>query len=158
MLTDDFNPAGALRLWSTDSEFPQAYHMPEVQARLRQVAAEFERLRAALRLIAETPGDAYDLRQIARSALPTKGTSEFPPGTEPVTARLCGDPSGIEIGPIDVSVERACTCYTCATDYHRMTRMIVCEICGNKRCPHGTDHRLECTNSNEPGQPGSRYE
>lgn len=33
--------------------------------------AEIERLRAALRLIAETPGDAYDLRQIARSALTT---------------------------------------------------------------------------------------
>lgn len=32
-----------------------------------------------------------------------------------------------------------------------------CEICGNKRCPHHTDHRLACTNSNEPGQPGSIY-
>lgn len=38
------------------------------------------------------------------------------------------------------------------------TRMIVCAICGNKRCPHSTDHRLACTNSNEPGQPGSRYQ
>lgn len=35
---------------------------------------------------------------------------------------------------------------------------IVCSMCGNKRCPHATDHTLECTNSNEPGQPGSRYE
>lgn len=25
------------------------------------------------------------------------------------------------------------------------------------RCPHGTDHNLRCTNSNEPGQEGSRY-
>ena len=32
-----------------------------------------------------------------------------------------------------------------------------CEICGNKRCPHHSDHRLACTNSNEPGQPGSIY-
>lgn len=38
------------------------------------------------------------------------------------------------------------------------TRFIVCAKCGNKRCPHATDHRLECTNSNEPGQPGSAYE
>ncbi len=30
-----------------------------------------------------------------------------------------------------------------------------CEICGNKRCPHHSDHQLACTNSNEPGQPGS---
>lgn len=33
------------------------------------------------------------------------------------------------------------------------TRMFVCSICGNKRCPHAHDHRNECTDSNEPGQP-----
>lgn len=38
------------------------------------------------------------------------------------------------------------------------SRMILCSICGNKRCPHAADHRHECTNSNEPGQPGSSYE
>lgn len=37
------------------------------------------------------------------------------------------------------------------------TRMITCVMCGNKRCPHATDHELDCTDSNEPGQPGSRY-
>lgn len=35
---------------------------------------------------------------------------------------------------------------------------VVCETCGNKRCPHATDHRNGCTNSNEPGQKGSAYE
>lgn len=35
--------------------------------------------------------------------------------------------------------------------------MILCEHCGNKRCPHATDHCNECTRSNEPGQKGSRY-
>lgn len=34
---------------------------------------------------------------------------------------------------------------------------IVCEKCGNKRCPHATDHRHDCTNSNAPGQAGSAY-
>lgn len=38
------------------------------------------------------------------------------------------------------------------------TGMILCEICGNKRCPHATDHELDCTGSNEPGQKGSAYE
>lgn len=33
-----------------------------------------------------------------------------------------------------------------------------CELCGNKRCPHHTNHTLECTGSNEPGQKGSVYE
>lgn len=35
--------------------------------------------------------------------------------------------------------------------------MIVCETCGNKRCPHATDHRHACTDSNEPGQDGSIF-
>lgn len=35
--------------------------------------------------------------------------------------------------------------------------MIVCEKCGNKRCPHANNHRNACTNSNEPGQSGSAY-
>ena len=36
--------------------------------------------------------------------------------------------------------------------------MILCETCGNKRCPHATDHRNTCTGSNEPGQKGSSWE
>ena len=54
-----------------------------------------------------------------------------------------------------------CYCYNCkfATDFeYTVTHMIVCPECGNKRCPHATDHKLACTNSNEPGQPGSRYQ
>ena len=58
-----------------------------------------------------------------------------------------------------------CYCYNCLKDYtepetglkYVWARMIVCPTCGNKRCPHSTDHNLACTNSNEPGQPGSRY-
>ncbi len=38
------------------------------------------------------------------------------------------------------------------------SRYILCAICGNKRCPHATDHKHACTNSNEPGQPGSSYQ
>lgn len=38
------------------------------------------------------------------------------------------------------------------------TRMILCSVCGNKRCPHATDHRYACTGSNDPGQPGSYYQ
>ena len=36
-------------------------------------------------------------------------------------------------------------------------RMILCSICGNKRCPHATDHELSCTDSNDVGQAGSAY-
>lgn len=58
-----------------------------------------------------------------------------------------------------------CYCYNCNKDYKEtnstfpgvMTQMIVCPTCSFKRCPHATDHNLACTNSNEPGQTGSRY-
>ena len=37
-------------------------------------------------------------------------------------------------------------------------RMIVCDVCGFKRCPHASDHRLACTGSNDSGQIGSIYQ
>ncbi len=52
-----------------------------------------------------------------------------------------------------------CGCWRCLADRdERRTRMILCPTCGNKRCPKASDHRLTCTRSNEPGQPGSVYE
>lgn len=58
-----------------------------------------------------------------------------------------------------------CQCYCCIEASGvkvngwplTMTRMVVCPKCGNKRCPHGTYHGNACTDSNDPGQPGSRY-
>lgn len=38
-----------------------------------------------------------------------------------------------------------------------MMRMFLCATCGNKRCPGAADHRLACSGSNVPGQPGSLY-
>ncbi len=35
--------------------------------------------------------------------------------------------------------------------------MIVCQVCGNKRCPKATDHNNACSGSNDPGQYGSIY-
>lgn len=55
-------------------------------------------------------------------------------------------------------------CYECLKDKTNelgidipSTRMILCPVCGNKRCPMATWHWNACTGSNEPGQPGSRY-
>lgn len=51
-----------------------------------------------------------------------------------------------------------CHCQQCHVDRgDSMIRMFVCDICGNKRCPHATDHRLACTNSNDVGQEGSSF-
>lgn len=35
-----------------------------------------------------------------------------------------------------------------------MSRMIVCPLCGNKRCPKAQNHNFQCTRSNEPNQEG----
>jgi hypothetical protein len=59
-----------------------------------------------------------------------------------------------------------CHCYECNKDVMiniepgftvLSAKMIICPTCGNKRCPHATDHRLACSGSNESGQLGSRY-
>ncbi len=50
-----------------------------------------------------------------------------------------------------------CGCHKCSSIERRMI-MILCPLCGNKRCPHATDHNLACTDSNQPGQKGSIYD
>lgn len=55
------------------------------------------------------------------------------------------------------SANYQCCCYNCQDEAYRTSHMIVCPTCGNKRCPHATDHNQACTNSNDAGQPGSRY-
>ena len=50
-------------------------------------------------------------------------------------------------------------CHRCFKEHDvSIDRMILCPACGNKRCPHATDHNLACTGSNDSGQPGSRYQ
>jgi len=58
---------------------------------------------------------------------------------------------------IDAEKNNQCYCYNCSDSNTRMTRMILCPECGNKRCPKATVHNNACTNSNESGQKGSRY-
>jgi predicted RNase H-like nuclease (RuvC/YqgF family) len=53
--------------------------------------------------------------------------------------------------------KKTCHCYNCADPMTRLTTMIVCPKCGNKRCPHATNHSIACTDSNAPEQEGSRY-
>ncbi|QPK40189.1 hypothetical protein SEA_JINKIES_58 [Arthrobacter phage Jinkies] len=59
-----------------------------------------------------------------------------------------------------------CHCQRCDTFLRELLKadwldmpagMIICPECGNKRCPHATDHDEDCTRSNEPGQAGSSY-
>jgi hypothetical protein len=59
----------------------------------------------------------------------------------------------------------ACNCRNCieargdtVNGWPRLAgEMVVCGACGCKRCPHATDHRHSCTDSNDAGQLGSVY-
>lgn len=68
----------------------------------------------------------------------------------------------------EIGVKAECVCHRCIERNNirdpampvfslAATVMILCPKCGNKRCPHASDHNLECTNSNALGQPGSVY-
>ena len=53
----------------------------------------------------------------------------------------------------------SCGCLRCLRSRREeVCHMVVCQVCGNKRCPHSDSHANRCTHSNEPGQKGSRYE
>ncbi len=48
-----------------------------------------------------------------------------------------------------------CDCHACLSRQgERAWWMVVCSLCGNKRCPRTEDCRFKCTNSNQPGQVG----
>ena len=42
-----------------------------------------------------------------------------------------------------------CGCVECNPGWWGMC---LCSLCGNKRCPHATNHNYDCTQSNEYGQ------
>lgn len=44
---------------------------------------------------------------------------------------------------------KGCTCRACNP---KAWWMVVCAVCGNKRCPRASDHRRKCSGSNDPGQ------
>lgn len=76
--------------------------------------------------------------------------------TPPAQDAGTGEPRGARID------DGGCPCWKCIDERGGMSFsnnwMVLCAICGNKRCPHAKDHRNACTNSNEPGQKGSAYE
>lgn len=60
-----------------------------------------------------------------------------------------GDVMGVLYDLNIKGVENCNACHACVPNYQFMR---VCSECGNKRCPHASDHRNACTHSNEPNQ------
>jgi hypothetical protein len=102
-----------------------------------------------------SPAPPGDLREALKKLIEVYDAMDCPRGPTRIIAEAAlANDSGV------------CQCRQCLRDRNERTaygwpveasRMILCVICGNKRCPHATNHRNACTNSNEPGQPGSNY-
>jgi hypothetical protein len=59
---------------------------------------------------------------------------------------------------IQSDAEGKCGCWRCLEERDEVRyKMILCPLCGCKRCPKASNHDLACTESNEPGQSGSVY-
>ena len=73
------------------------------------------------------------------------------------------DAVGKVVAAAEDQVVQTCWCFYClhvpaaGVNSPAFQHLIVCPTCGNKRCPKATNHRFECTASNDPGQPGSLY-
>lgn len=64
------------------------------------------------------------------------------------------DPRLIDLAKTQV-INARCWCKKCQPITIHDMRMVVCPVCGNKRCPKASDHELPCSNSNVPGQAGT---
>ena len=110
-----------------------------------------------------TPDNAHEFLPFVSHVLVSTGISSSFYEFDPARVRALVEVS--EAFPL-------CGCYSCArasVAAHpspagnigpfdpRLCRMFLCPDCGNKRCPKATNHALECSGSNEPGQEGSRY-
>lgn len=81
---------------------------------------------------------------------------------DPARSIMAGLPGAVSAFGLD-GIE--CGCWTCVcymksqqVDECRFSLpFIVCDLCGNKRCPRASHHDNGCTGSNEVGQQGSRY-
>lgn len=63
-----------------------------------------------------------------------------------------------DFGHCEHFVGNPCDCEACGDLRGLHSHIyVLCPTCGNKRCPKASNHELECTGSNEPGQEGSVY-
>jgi hypothetical protein len=128
-------------------------------------------LRTALEMLyreVEAAGD-FDLSgaacQAARKALasPVSAAPQSFPKNLGAHWGRDGEPASVYLqsaAPMAGVEPVACRCSVCEPQgdgFKIGMRMILCQKCGNKRCPHATHHIFACTNSNESGQLGSNY-
>lgn len=118
--------------------------------------------REALKDISNNAGFGYskDIAQVALAATATATASIEQPtaSTEDVIDRFINK---LPLPQYPARSRNECGCWRCINERGGMTFgaqwMVLCPICGNKRCPYANDHVNACTGSNDPGQPGSAH-
>lgn len=145
--------------WRAADLFEADLSVRDVAKRMKISTGKAHKLRVrwcAFKLFTRSRGDehrehpAHDADGVIESAAPGANPSASPPPTSDLACIAAG--AAEPVSPPD------CWCDCCRIERGApRDRMILCPDCGNKRCPKATDHRLACTNSNAPGQPGSRY-
>jgi hypothetical protein len=143
-----------LRTWGETDDDCDTGELHEI---MTKAAHEIERLQRIDR-------DFHNIDDVAEIAQLRKDLAQHVPNTAALIKaqaeidRLNKKLSALALlhyGPAPDVGARIC-CHKCAPQGISY-QMILCPTCGNKRCPKASDHDLACTNSNEPGQPGSVY-
>jgi hypothetical protein len=69
----------------------------------------------------------------------------------------CSQPDHVDTRLARMVLE-SCGCHACLAKLGEESQfMVLCRECGCKRCPKATNHRHDCTRSNDSGQVGSSY-
>lgn len=131
----------------------------ELAQAVKELSAENKVMLAALQCIQADPTDRTAVKRACWEALDFVSTLQNPgqdPNMDHAAEKEALADYENEENPAQSGQSLVC-CYDHASSIERATQMILCSECGNKRCPKATNHNRDCTDSNNPGQRGSRY-
>ena len=180
-MLDHSGPANHYISWSEwlgyVAEHPEAHYkrsVEEVRGRATTLRARLAEQPAPAGTGAFTLGDRVEKTKGSSWRGPIVGTystsltprgyaveSEREPGSVQIypEAALRAAPAGTgdadRVEGLRKAAGRPCSCWACIKARgERPRHFVVCQTCGNKRCPHCSDHRFKCTGSNDVDQVG----